>query len=372
MDKKTENSQNLKHGEQKKTRKTARNVLIGILASMTGFSAVMVTSALIAYDAFVVRYERPDYDLYPGDYCYARVKSRLYREEFYYFAHQSQLKGYYYPAQEGKALVVLAHGFHAGADDYLPMIEFFVNGGYNVFAFDCTGTYDSKGEDMVGMCQALVDLDGTMQYLKSTQPYASQPMMVIGHSWGGYAAASVLELHKDIRACACIAPMNNGYTIMQEKGEQYVGKLSMVSKPIFNAYQKMLFKKYVNYSGVQGINSVSTPVFIAQGVDDKIITYTGQSIMAHRDEITNPNVIYYETVGLQGDHNNIWHSIDSIAYQNKVSSGLKKLEIEKGSKLSKEEKITYYNTVNHTLYSEVNGELMGQILQMFDNALINS
>ena len=369
MIKRVENGQNLKGGKQISFKKKGQKVLITILASMTGLSAMMAASAVIAYDAFVVRYERPDYDLYPGEYCYSRVEATLPREEFYYQTDTSNLKGYYYPSAGGKGLLVVAHGFHAGSDDYLPIIKYFVQNGYNVFSYDCTGTYDSDGEDMVGMCQSLVDLDNTLRYLKNTSPFAGQPLFLLGHSWGGYAVASVLELHPDVRACACIAPMNNGSTIMQEKGEQYVGKVAYVGKPIFDAYQKLLFKDYVKYNGVRGINSVDIPVLIAQGIDDTIITYDKQSIAAHREEITNPNVIYYEGSGLQGDHNNIWHSIASCVYQSEVESGLKKLRMNKGEDLTDEEKKAYYRTVDHALYSEINGPLFEQILDMFNRQL---
>ena len=369
MNKQLENGQQLKSEKQFIFNKKAKKVMIAILASMTGLSAVMVASAMIAYDSFVVRYERPNYAIYPGNYYYERVKDSLKRDEFYYQAGKSNLKGYYYSSTQEKGLLVVAHGFHAGADDYLPVIQFFVENGYDVFAYDCTGTYDSSGEDMVGMCQSLVDLDNTLKYLKKTEPYSNKPMFLFGHSWGGYAVASVLELHKDVRACACIAPMNNGYTIMQEKGEQYVGKLATITKPIFDAYQKLLFKDYVKYNGIRGINSCEVPVLVAQGIDDTIITYNGQSIMAYKDEITNPNVVYYEGLGLQGDHNNIWHSIQSCVYQSEVASGLKKLQMQKDRPLTDEEKIAYDAEVDHSLYSEINKPLFEQILTMFNEQL---
>jgi cephalosporin-C deacetylase-like acetyl esterase len=360
------NSENKEYAKQKTNSSKTKKVITAILATITGFSSVTVASAVIAHEAMFARYERPDYSLYPGEYYYERVKDRLPRQEFYYQTKLAKLKGYYYPSMEGKGLVVVAHGFHAGADDYLPLIEYVVQNGYNVFAYDTTGTYDSEGDSTVGMCQSLVDLDNTLSYIKSTSAYSGMPLFLIGHSWGGYAVSSVLALHEGIKACACIAPMNSGFKIMLEKGEQYVGKLATTTKPIINAYQKILFGDYIEYDGVRGINSVDIPVFIAQGVDDKIITYNGQSITAHKSEITNPNVIYYDGVGTYGDHNNIWHSQESALYQKQVESELKSLRRQKGEKLTNEEKAAYYATVNHALYSEVNKPLLDKIIKMFD------
>ena len=346
-----------------------QKVIAAILASLSGFSGMTVASAVIAYDACFPRYKRPDYALYPGNYCYDRVKNVLFREEFYFPSAKKKLRGYYYPSTGNKGLVVVVHGFRAGSDDYLPLIEYVVKCGYNVFSYDCTGTYDSEGDSVVGMCQSLVDLDHTLDYIGKTEPYKEQPLFLIGHSWGGYAVASVLERKPNVRACACIAPMNNGYTVMLEKGEQYAGKLALIPKPIFNTYQRILFKDYVENNGVKGINSVNIPVLVAQGIDDKVITYNGQSIMAHREEITNPNVTYYEGKGLQGDHNNIWHSIEAIAYQNEIESELKLLKMKKGGKLSYEEKVEFYKTVDHRLYSAVNEDLLKQVITMFEKTL---
>ncbi len=342
-------------------------IIATVLASLTGFTGASVGAGILAYDSFFPRYERPDYNVTAGQYCYERVSDVLQREEFFYKSKESELKGYYYKSEQNKGLVVVSHGFHAGADDYIPLIAYMVKNGYNVFAYDVNGTYDSKGESVVGMCQSLVDLDCTLNYIKKTELYASQPLFLIGHSWGGYAVTAVLEFHKEVKGCAAIAPMNNGFTIMLEKGKQYAGPLALVPVPIFTTYQRVLFKKYANSSGVKGINSTDIPVVIAHGVDDKIISYTEQSVISHKKEITNPNVIYYDGLGVHGDHNNIWHSKESALYQQEVASKLKLLKIQKGKDLTYEEKVEFYKSVDHALYSEVNVQLIDLIISTFDS-----
>ena len=71
---------------------------------------------------------------------------------------------------------------------------------------------------------------------------------------------------------------------------------------------------------------------------------------------------------MQGDHNNIWHSARAAAYQKEVESRLKKLQLEKGDKLTTEEKREFYKSVDHALYSEVNEELMEEIIDLFEQA----
>ncbi len=348
--------------------KKKNKIMAAILATFGGVGGATVSSVIIAYDAVFPRYERPDYNLKAGQYCIERM-GKFPREEIWIDSEGNNIKGYVYCVKKSKGLVVLAHGIHAGADDYLPIINYLLKNKYSVLAYNCTGTYESEGESTVGMCQSLVDINNVIEYIKSNPKYNKMNIFTMGHSWGGYAATAVLALQSDIKGCAVIAPMRNGATMMIEKSEQYVGKLAKAATPIFNTYQKMLFGNYCDYDAIVGINKSNIPILIAHGVDDTVITIDGQSITAKMNEITNPNVVYYYGTGLQGDHNNIWHSEASACYQLKVDSELKLMEIKKGNPLTYEEKKEYYKNINHELYSEVNRELMDGIINLFNNAL---
>ena len=157
--------------------------------------------------------------------------------------------------------------------------------------------------------------------------------------------------------------------MMVEKGEQYVGKAAYTVKPIFDVYQRMLFGDYVKYNGVVGINSTDVPVIIAQGVDDTVITADGQSITAHLDEITNPNVTVYWGEGSQGSHTGIWHSSEADEYRRMIAGIVKKRETDLGRDLTDDERAEIYATVDHKLYSDVNTELVDLIISTFDKGL---
>ena len=356
-------------GEEKKISSKAKRIAMIVAASLVGVSVTTVISAICVYDSFFERYERPDYALYPGLYCYERVAESLPRELLKIPSGENMLQGYYYPSPSAKGLVVLAHGFHAGADDYIPLILEIVKRGYAVLTYDVTGTYSSEGESIIGMCQSVCDLDRVLTFAAKEAPFSEMPKFVLGHSWGGYAASSVLALHSEVRAAVLLAPMNNGVTMMVEKGEQYAGKLAYTGKPIMDTYQRILFGNYVKYNGVAGINSTDIPILIAQGVDDTVITPDGQSITAHLGELTNPNVTVYWGKGSQGSHTGIWHSDASEEYQRVVKSELKLRELTLGRALTDEEKKEFYSSVDHALYSEVNGELLDLIIQTLNQGL---
>ncbi len=341
------------------------------VVTLTGMSMASVVGAMALYDSFFQRYNRPDYSLKPGIYCYERAKDVVEREEFFFPANDVNLKGYYYPAQNSSGLVVVSHGLHAGADDYLPIIIYMVQNGFSVFAYDGRGTYDSEGSSTVGLCQALVDLDCALGYIQKTDKYKDMPLFLIGHSCGGYAATSVLSLKKNIKACAAIAPPNNCYTLIREKGYQYGGILASEGLPriFLDAYQFILFGDYTECNGVKGINSVDIPVLVAHGVDDKIISFGGQSVISHKNEITNPNVRYYIGTNDSGGHDSIWHSSSAAEYKKDVEKSIAQLKEQKGDDLSDEELAEFYKTIDHQKYSEINFALFDEIISMYKDAL---
>lgn len=355
---------------KKKGGKLKKAALIATAVSLTGLSVATVVGAKLGYDAIFGRYERPDYALTAGVCCYSRAEAGLDRELRSFYSDGVRLQGYYYRAKTPKGLTVVCHGIHAGADDYLPIIEYMVGSGYSVFSFDYKGTYDSEGDSTVGMCESLVDLDHALDYIESTREFDGLPITLIGHSWGGYAVASVLPLHKRVVSCATIAAPNNGYTLILEKGEQYGGKLASEGIPevFLNVYQKLLFGRYTAFDGVKGINSTDIPVLIAHGDSDNTININLQAIYAHQNEIRKNNVQYYRASGVQGGHDTVWHSKASAEYRSVMDPKIK--SVKKSKTMSYEEKVAFFDGIDHRLYSEVNAELFQKIVKMFDSACL--
>lgn len=347
--------------------------LAGILLR-TGLKMGTTIGAKAAYDAFFKRYEKKDLNTIFGEFDYSRVENRLPRITFSFPSGRWQLQGYFYPCQDAKAMVVVCHGMHSGADDYIPFIEYFVHNGFAVFTYDCQGTYASEGDSTVGMCTPLVNLDHALNYIERHKQLSQYPLFLFGHSWGGYAATAVLSIHKKVRGCAAVAPFNSGYTLFVEKGEQYMAPFSDMLKFDFpedflNTYQKLLFQDYTKYNGVDGINSTDIPVYIAHGNRDFVISFNHQSIISHRAEIRKKNVTYYIGTDTQAGHNTILHSLRAVAYQEKVEKDLKRLKKELDRDLTQEELTEFCNSVDHRLYSEVNTEMMQEIVNMYHKAL---
>ncbi len=336
-------------------------------AAVSGLSVAAAMGAAALYDACFPRFERPDYSITPGLCNYELVKDELPRREISYPSGKVILKGYYYQAENSKGLVVLTHGLHAGADDYLSVIRYLVRKNYSVFAYDGCGTYSSGGKSTVGMCQALVDLDNTLAYIQDSDEFKNMPLLLLGHSCGGYAATSVLALKDNIRACAAVAPVNDCYHLIVDKGRQYAGEIASDGLPhvFLDVYQKILFGKYTECSGVKGINSTDIPVLVAHGNRDMIISFSGQSVISHRAEITNPNTEYYIGTGAESGHETILFSSRAVGYRKQVARDVKRL----GKEPAHEQLQAFYASVDNELYSEINETLFSEITELFDRAV---
>ena len=110
------------------------------------------------------------------------------------------LAGYLYSYQiprEGR-LIVFDHGFGGGHRAYMKEIELLCRHGFLVFAYDHTGCMASGGAGTRGMSGSITDLDDCLSFLKSDARFAHLSLSVIGHSWGGYAAALSPALHPDL------------------------------------------------------------------------------------------------------------------------------------------------------------------------------
>ena len=301
--------------------------------------------------------KRPHYRFVAGEYCLE--KARLIREEFFYRAGASTLKGYFYPNSKSDKLMVIVHGYRSGADDFLPLIKEFLQNGYNVFSYDSTGTYDSKGASLIGACQFLVDLDNTLNYIENNEKFNKFSLYLTGHSLGGYAVLSILSLHKNVKGCLAYAPVNNGALLMEKTARAYLGIVVSIHKPFLDIIQKCIFGKYVNFTGVKGINSIDIPIMVVQGVNDKIVGRKNISVNSYKKEIKNKKVVFISVTGENGGHSEIWHSIRAVKYKREVD--------EKMKKLSKKKRAEYYKKIDHKRYSEANVEIVKQFVNALEN-----
>ena len=287
-----------------------KRVLIIILAVILSFSAASMLATKLIYDMIFVRYDVPD-----GEVSAALSQMVADREVVHYDVDGVRVEGYLYRCggeNARDALVVIAPGFHAGADDYLWQIRSLLSYGWSVFAYDPVGSCNSGGESYVGFPQQILDMEATLGYLEENNRFGYGKIVLLGHSRGGYAAACALEGQYDIDAVVTVSGVNSAMEGIMGHASAYVGPVAYGNYGFLWLYQVMLFgTDTVNATADEAIFGSDVPVLIVHGAQDDQFPMDKNSIISHSDEMLREGVEYVicETPGQDG-HTDLLFSPD--------------------------------------------------------------
>lgn len=353
----------------KNKKRTLKIALISFVSFILIFSIVSMIVTKIIYDGQFPRYDKPE-PQFAGYLRYSDVKGEYDRKVVEFESGKNTLKGYIYGEENGKGLVVIAHGLGGGAESYLAETLYFVDNGWRVFSFDFTGSHESEGESTVGLPQSLIDLDAALTYIESDDTLNDLPVMLYGHSWGGYAVTSVLNYNHDITAAASISGFNSPIELLIEQAESMMGFFAYVEYPYEWAYQTMLFGSTAWTTAVDGINHTDASVMIIHGNADELIAYDGAGIISHRDEITNPNVVY-KTCSAENEngHNDLFVSDAASKYIKEKNTEYKELYDRYDGNIPDDVRAEYYEGVDKFRTSELDADFMDEINRFFEDSL---
>ena len=151
-----------------------------------------------------------------------------------------------------------------------------------------------------------------------------------------------------------------------------LGVLRYPEYPYVWIYQKLLFGGASNLSAAEGINSVETPVLVIHGTEDETIAYDGASIMAHREEITNPNAVFLtcDTPGQNG-HVNLYRSKSANSYIEMLEADFDELVDEYDNERDIPEDVLkgWYGIADRELASELDEVFMQDVYDFFKKSL---
>lgn len=199
----------------------------------------------------------------------------LQRERYTFPSDKGQmLTGYcyYHEGVEARGVIVIAHGFGGGGHrDYLNIADYFAANGYAVFAYDATANDESEGESVGGLSQGVIDLDYALRFVKAEPDFAGLPIMLWGHSWGGYSVGSVLALHPDVKAAVIVAGFNQALDMLEYQGRSIAGDAIDFILPALSAHEKKLFGDYASMSVLDGVAATDAQVMFIHSEDDTTI-----------------------------------------------------------------------------------------------------
>ena len=310
-------------------RKRIRIYIKIICAFFVIFSIVAFLGVWIAHK---IVFDRVDYEQYDREHylLYSDLDEKQYpRDILQIQSGKNILTAYLYGANNSNGLIIISPGHTDASDIKLYEITFFVDNNWKVLCYDYTGCYNSQGSSMAGYTQSVHDLDAVLTYVETSNDYQDIPIVLFGHSLGGYASAAVLQYKHSVNA-AIIA---SGFDTPKEQWtysiERYTGVFHYVLRPFTAMFISFKYGKEQNLSAVDGINSVDIPILVISGSHD--IFYGGDSpIYRQRNNITNPNCIFeYKTETNHNGHYDYSLTDEALEYQSLVNDETFTGEIDK-------------------------------------------
>ena len=178
-------------------------------------------------------------------------------------------------SESPKALIVMVHGLGWNMEHYFPQAEYMARAGYSIILFDGVGIGRSSGAQLRGMPQHVLDVSAVLDYVESTPDLAALPLMLYGHSWGGYAANSV-SCKKRYPLCAIasvsayIEPVGT-MTAALRRRFSLLGLI--VSLPLARYQRKTFGKAGDGYMSTKGLSLADCPVLVMHSEGDEDLPF---------------------------------------------------------------------------------------------------
>ena len=268
-----------------------KRVLLIILIVIVSFCAVSMVATKIIYDRIFARYDGQPIAV-PTQLT-QMVESR---QDSDFLSGDNTLNGYLYRCRDNPNgdLVLIAPGFHAGADNFLWQIKSFLDMGWSVFIFDATGHCGSQGKSAVGFPQLLVDVENALKHIENNNRFGYNHIVLFGHSQGGYAVTCALEGNFDISAVVSVSGVHSAMEGIMGKAKEFAGPVVYGNYGFLWLYQTMLFGGDVaNRKASDAINESGVPVLIVHGTADTSVPIDQVSIISHKAEITAAQTEYF-------------------------------------------------------------------------------
>lgn len=276
---------------------------------------------------------------------------------------------YYKDGTEIKGLVVIAHGFGGGGHrNYMNIADYFASNGYAVFAYDATGNDESEGEAVGGLPQGVIDLDYALRFVKSNEDFAGLPIVLWGHSWGGYSVGSVLKLHPDVKAAVMVAGFNESLDMLESEGRNIAGDAVDFVLPYFEEYEKETFGDYASMTALDGLAATEARVMILHSTDDSMIPIEN-SFERYYEKFSADEKFTFVRFEDRG-HDRVYNSEAATAYCEEFDAAFDEYIANLEGGFTPEARTQYLNENldMHKAY-ELDSELMAQMLELYNNSI---
>lgn len=286
-----------------------KRILIVIIAVILVFVTASMMVTKVIYDSIFTRYNCVSVPDGFDALLDARIEKR-------FLSGKNMLCGYLYKSEKNdkNALIVIAPGFNACADDYLYQISELLDCGWSVFAFNVTGSCTSQGKSSVGFPQEALDVEAALKYLNQNENFGYNDLVLMGHSRGGYAVCCALGYGYKISAVISVSGIDSAMDGVISAAKKYVGAFAYGNYGFLWCYQVALFgKKTVSLSAKEEIEKSDTPVLLIHGAEDKEVPLDEFSIISQVDKTAQNVTCCVREFPDNSGHTNLLFDIDGTA-----------------------------------------------------------
>lgn len=161
---------------------------------------------------FLIHGEDPDNPAYIQNDDYPKLKREFYSTYYY----NKKINGYIYYKEEKeyKGFIILSHGLFGTHIQYLKDINFLVDSGYKVLAYDQYGCGISEGSKQEYLAHGIYVCENVINDVIHRNINKNLPIILYGHSWGAYsvtgAARNYPQIKKVISRSGPVGPRVSG------------------------------------------------------------------------------------------------------------------------------------------------------------------
>ena len=264
--------------------------------------------------------------------------------------------------QDFKALLVFSHGMGGGHLSYTTELDFFAKRGYLVLAYDNTGTMASEGKSLVGMPQAVSDLRSALAFAKQDVRTKDLPVVLAGHSWGGYTVCRVLYFHPQVKGAVAFSAPDDVPRLLCAQAKAMTGKNLGFLEPFLRLYERLRFGKATAMRTSEIAAQTDVPLLLLHGGRDT--TVRPEDAAATQDVLKNRKNI--QTVLYPEKQHNVYATKEAEQY---IADAFSKLGVLTKDKAKAAEAKAFAATLDFRKMCEEDTEVMETVVAFLDGCL---
>lgn len=294
-------------------------------------------------EKFVCRYDKE-----VGVPYYAYTDFKGLKQEAYTFNNSKGIEihyfFYYYDNYQEDKIILFLPGLGPGHASYMREIETLAKRGYKVLTLDYTGCGESKGPYLGSLNTPTRD---TMDLLNLLN--LDKPIVVMGHSLGGFTALKVASLKKEINKVVVMSP------IVTIRPMIFNASKSKFITHFVLKYERKVEKEYDKIDVPNYLKTTSDDILFIQSVDDPMVHY--ETSLKVAEESNNPHI---QTIKFENRKHNPNYTLEAVQYMNEVFGAFNRRVMDKAI-ATDEERITYFKDVSIKRLTEQDQNLFNQI-----------